>query len=181
MNLLLYKRFIKYARLQAIFLGGLGVAILLFPDFLHGSMFYVLVGYIILSGILLIIDFIRDKTTKPIFNYGSLILASLLIVFGYNSIVFSRYLVHVSPIYLGTLLLIEAMIYFVIALCATTFWHRSILAIFASVAFLGGIAVFIFTFGFGIGGIVGLTRVSGFASLISCIYILVAYLIYKRC
>ncbi|UUV14167.1 hypothetical protein [Clostridioides difficile] len=178
MNLLLYKRFIKYARLQAVFLGGLGVAILLFPNFLLGSMFYVLVGYIILSGVLLIIDFIRDKTSKPIFNYGSLILASLLIIFGYNSIVFSRYLVHVSPIYLGTLLLIEAMIYFVIALCSTTFWQRSILAIFASVAFLGGMAVFIFTFGFGIGG---LTRVSGFASLISCIYILVAYLIYKRC
>lgn len=115
MNLLLYKRFIKYARLQAVFLGGIGVALLLFPKFLLGSMFYVIVGYIILSGVLLIIDFIRDKTTKPIFNYISLVLASLLIVFGYNSIVFSRYLVHVSPIYLGALLLIEAMIYFVIA------------------------------------------------------------------
>ncbi|WP_255624938.1 hypothetical protein [Clostridioides sp. ES-S-0108-01] len=42
-------------------------------------------------------------------------------------------------------------------------------------------AAVIFTFGFGIGGIVGLTRVSGFASLLSCIYILVAYLIHKRC
>ncbi len=181
MNLLLYKRFIKYARLQAVFLGGIGVALLLFPKFLLGSMFYVIVGYIILSSVLLIIDFIRDKTTKPIFNYISLVLASLLIVFGYNSIVFSRYLVHVSPIYLGALLLIEAMIYFVIALCATTFWQRSILAIFASIAFLGGMAIFIFTFGFGIGGIAGLTRVSGFASLLSCICTLVAYLIYKRC
>ncbi|MCC0628030.1 MULTISPECIES: hypothetical protein [unclassified Clostridioides] len=181
MNLLIYKRFIKYARLQAVFLGGIGVALLLFPKFLLGSMFYVIVGYIILSGVLLIIDFIREKTTKSILNYGSLVLASLLIVFGCTSIVFSRYLVNVSPIYLGALLLIKAVIYFVIALCATTFWQKSILTIFASIALLGGMAVVIFTFGFGIGGIVGLTRVSGFASLLSCIYILVAYLIHKRC
>lgn len=138
MNLLIYKRFIKYARLQAVFLGGIGVALLLFPKFLLGSMFYVIVGYIILSGVLLIIDFIREKTTKSILNYGSLVLASLLIVFGCTSIVFSRYLVNVSPIYLDALLLIKAFIYFVIALCATTFWQKSILAIFASIALLGG-------------------------------------------
>ncbi|MGO1042340.1 hypothetical protein ACTPEO_06360 [Clostridioides difficile] len=178
MNLLLYKRFTKHAILRAVFLGGMGIALLIFPEFLLGGMFYVIVGYMILYGVLRIMDFILKNGAKHLFNYGSLIIAILLIVFGLHSIAFSRYLIHISPVYLGSLLLIEAVVYFVITLCVTIFWQKIILIILASIAFLGGIAVIIFTFGFG--GILGLTRVSGFASLFSCLYTITAYLIYQK-
>ncbi|MGX9755240.1 hypothetical protein ACWYRQ_03125 [Clostridioides difficile] len=180
MNLLLYKQFTKHAILRAVFLGGMGIALLIFPEFLLGGMFYVIVGYMILYGVLRIIDFILENGAKHLFNYGSLIIAILLIVFGLHSIAFSRYLIHISPVYLGSLLLIEAVVYFVITSCVTIFWQKIILIILASIAFLGGIAVIIFTFGFGIGGILGLTRVSGFASLFSCLYTITAYLIYQK-
>lgn len=180
MNLLLYKWFIKHAILRVVFLGGMGIALLIFPEFLLGGMFYVIVGYMILYGFLRIVDFILENGTKHLFNYGSLIIAILIIVFGLYSIAFSRYLIHISPVYLGSLLLIEAVVYFVITSCVTIFWKKVILIILASIAFLGGISVLIFTFGFGIGGSLGLARVSGFASLFSCLYTITAYLIYNK-
>ncbi|UWD48182.1 hypothetical protein NYR90_16775 [Clostridioides difficile] len=180
MNLLLYKQFTKHAILRAVFLGGIGITLLIFPEFLLEGVFYVIAGYMILYSVLRIMDFILENGAKHLFSYGRLIIAILIIVFGLYSIAFSRYLIHISPVYLGSLLLIEAMVYFVITSCVTIFWKKVILIILSSIAFLGGIAVVIFTFGFGIGGILGLARVSGFASLFSCLYTITAYLIYQE-
>lgn len=84
MKSLLCQRFAKYAILRTIFLGGMGIALLLFPQFLFGNMFYA-------SG-----------------------------------------------------------------------------------------AIFVFLFGFGIGGLTGLIYVSGVATLISCVYVLVFSIIYLK-
>lgn len=173
MDLLLYQRFAKYAVLQTVFLGGMGIATLLFRDFLLGGMFYAIVGYMFLVSILRIADFICEKGTRTLLSYGSLILALLIFITCFTSIVYARFFVKVSPVFLGTMLLYESITYFAVALCAALPWQRFILGILSILTFLGGTAVFVFTFGFGIGGIPELTLVSGVATLISCAYVLV--------
>lgn len=180
MKSLFYERFAKYAILRTIFLGGMGMALLLYPEFLLNGMFYAIVGYVLLDGALRIVDFVREKESKSLLSYGSLALAILLFLVGFHSIAYARYLIQVSPVYLGTLLLFESIAYFIVAMCAAKSWQKTILAILSVMAFLGGLAVFIFTFGFGIGGIPELIYISGVASLISCAYVLVSYIIYRK-
>jgi TctA family transporter len=58
--------------------------------------------------------------------------------------------------------------------------QRGLLVALSGIAFLGGVAVLVFTFGFGIGGIPGLTKVSSVALLLAGLYELAAYLVYRK-
>ncbi|MCK9600511.1 MAG: DUF308 domain-containing protein [Sphaerochaeta sp.] len=189
MSKLLFENFTKYALFRAAFWGAMGVILFALPDFLLDGMFYAIVGYMLVDGIWRIVDFVRESSAKnydyekkavlPL-RYFSLVVAVLLIVVVIHSIIFRHLLIEVTPIYLGGLLLLEGILYFVIALCANTFMQRGLLVALSGIAFLGGAAVLVFTFGFGIGGIPGLTKVSGAALLLACLYELAAYLVYRK-
>lgn len=189
MSKLLFENFTKYALFRAAFWGAMGVILFALPDFLLDGMFYAIVGYMLVDGIWRIVDFVRESSAKnydyekkavlPL-RYFSLVVAVLLIVVVIHSIIFRHLLIEVTPIYLGGLLLLEGILYFVIALCANTCMQRGLLVALSGIAFLGGAAVLVFTFGFGIGGIPGLTKVSGAALLLACLYELAAYLVYRK-
>lgn len=184
---LLYERFAKFALPRAVFWGIMGIILFALPKFLLDSMFYTIVGYMLVDGIWRIVNFVRESTlTSHVHNkktvlplrFFSLVAAIFLIVAVIHSIVFRHLLIQVTPVYLGGLLMLESIIYFVIALCANKF--RGLLVVLSVIIFLGGAAVLIFTFGFGIDGILGLAKVSGTTLLLACFYELVAYLIYRR-
>lgn len=169
---LLYEKFAKFAMLRAVVFGVMGVVTLLYPQFLQGTVFYIVVGYVFLCGIWSIADyFLSGKEVKAPFRYGSLAAAVLMIAFGMLSIIYGRYLVHVAPLYLGGLMLVNGFIYFVTALCpkARMQWLLTLLSLFV---LLGGSAIVIFTFGFEI--VLTLAQVSGITLLLSCAYELVA-------
>lgn len=188
MSTLLFENFTKYSLLRAAFWGIMGIILFALPDFLLGGMFYAIVGYMFVDGILRIVDFVRESAANHIhekkagspLRYFSLVVAVLLIVVVIHSIIFRHLLIQVTPVYLGGLLLLEGILYFVIALCANTFTQRGLLVALSGIAFLGGAAVLAFTFGFGIGGIPGLTKVCGAALLLACLYELAAYLVYRK-
>lgn len=188
MKSLLFEKFAKFAMLRAAFWGIMGIILFTLPDFLLDGMFYAIVGYMLVDGIWRIVDFIRESAANHVpekkgvlpLRYFSLVVAVLLIVVVIHSIIFRHLLIEITTVYLGGLLLLEGIIYFVIALCANTFMQRGLLVVLSGIAFLGGAAVLVFTFGFGIGGIPGLTKVSGAALLLACLYELAAYLVYRK-
>ena len=188
MSKLLFENFTKHSLLRAAFWGIMGIILFALPDFLLGGMYYAIVGYMLVDGILRIVDFaresaanhIREKKAGSPLHYFSLVVAVLLIVVVIHSIIFRHLLIEVTPVYLGGLLLIRGILYFVIALCANTFMQRGLLVALSGIAFLGGAAVLVFTFGFGIGGIPGLTKVSSAALLLACLYELAAYLVHRK-
>lgn len=188
LSALLLENFTKYALLRAAFWGIMGIILFALPDFLLDGMFYAIVGYMLVDGIWRIVDFVRESAANHIpekkagspLRYFSLVVAVLLLVVVIHSIIFRHLLIQVTPVYLGGFLLLKGIIYFVIALCANTFPQRGLLVFLSVIAFLGGAAVLVFTFGFGIGGIPGLTKVSGAALLLACLYELTAYLIYRK-
>lgn len=188
MSTLLLEHFTKYSLLRAAFWGIMGMTLFALPDFLLNGMFYAIVGYMLVDGILRIMGFVRESAVNHIrekkagspLRYFSLVVAVLLIVVVIHSILFRHLLIQVTPVYLGGLLLIRGILFFVIALSANTFLQRGLLVALSGIAFLGGAAVLVFTFGFGIGGIPGLTKVSGTALLLACFYELAAYLVYRK-
>lgn len=188
MSTLLFENFTKYSLLRAAFWGIMGIILFALPDFLLDGMFYAIVGYMLVGGILRIVDFVRESAANHIhekkvglsLRYFSLVVAALLLVVVIHSIIFRHLLIQVTPVYLGGLLLLEGIIYFVIAICANTFQQRGLLVFLSVIVCLGGAAVLVFTFGFGIGGIPGLAKVSGVALLLACLYELSAYLVYRK-
>ncbi len=188
MSTLLFENFTKYSLLRAAFWGIMGIILFALPDFFLDGMFYAIVGYMLVDGILRIVDFVRESAANHIhekkaglsLRYFSLVVAVLLLVVVIHSIIFRHLLIQVTPVYLGGLLLLEGIIYFVIAICANTFPQRGLLVFLSVMVCLGGAAVLVFTFGFGIGGIPGLTKVSGVALLLACLYELSAYLVYRK-
>lgn len=188
MGKLLFENFTKYALLRAAFWGIMGMILFALPDFLLGGMFYAIVGYMLVDGILRIVDFVRESAANHIhakkagspLRYFSLVVAVLLLVVVIHSILFKHLLIQVTPVYLGGLLLIRGILYFVIALSANTFMQRGLLVALSGIALLGGAAVLVFTFGFGIGGIPGLIKISGAALLLACFYELAACLVYRK-
>lgn len=159
----------KYALLRAVFFGLTGSLTLLFPDFLLSSVFYaLLVGYFLLSGILRIVRFSLCKDARTPISYANLTAGCLILIFGVHCVVFSRYLFQATPVLLSGLLLLEGAACFAAACRTSASPRRRILFLLAIMTLLGALAVFIFTFGFGAGGLTGLAQVSGAALLISC-------------
>lgn len=175
---LLYEKFEKLALLRAVFFAITGIATLLFTGFLRGTVFYVFAGYVFLLGIWGFADgFFCSKETRAFVRYGNFIVAAFMIVFGILSIIYSRYLVRVAPLYLGGLMLVNGFVYFLATLCAKT-RLQWFLALLSLSVLLGGGAIVIFTFGFEI--VLTLAEVSSITLLLSCAYELIAHLIYRK-
>ncbi|WP_195984562.1 hypothetical protein [Clostridium sp. D33t1_170424_F3] len=169
MRMLLFEHPGKSALLRAAFFGLMGSLTLLFPEFLFSGVFYaLLVGYCLLNGIFRTARFFLRKDARTPLSYANLAAGCLILVFGVHCVVFARYLVQVTPVLLSSLLLLEGAAYVAAACHAGIALRRRVLLPLAVMTLLGALAVFIFTFGFGAGGLTGLIQVSGASLLISC-------------
>lgn len=179
MKTLIRKRFIKFSIPRILFFGIMGMLLFALPSFVLNGAFYGVAGYLVLAGIFGIADCLPRKIKKNPLDYACIVISPILILFGIHSLVFTRYLVNVSPLYLGALLLIEGVYYLIVAVCATGLL-RSVLMILSVTVFLSGAGVVVFTLGFGVDGLSGLACVSGISAILSCMYALIAYLFVGR-
>lgn len=178
MKSLLFEKFAKHAKLRAAFWGIIGILLFVWPEFLLGGLFYALVGYVLLDGIGRVIDFVRVRSVNYVqkrdafssLSYFSLVIAILQLVIVIHAVYFRRFLIQATPVYLGGYLLLEGIIYFVIARCANTIPQKRFLVPCSLIVFWGGVVILVFTFGFGVGGLHGLAIISGGASMLACFY-----------
>ncbi|WP_018751223.1 hypothetical protein [Paenibacillus sanguinis] len=176
---LLFESYAKYALLRAAYWGVMGILLFAVPSFLFMGMFYAIIGYMLVDGILHVVNFYKKKTGSPL-RYVSLVIAVLLMAVVIHSIVFRHLLIELTPVYLGGLLLLESLLYAGITLCAHPYRKRALLGALSGMVLLSGAAVLVFTFGFGVGGISGLAKVSGAALLLVCLYEGTAYFVYRK-
>ena len=113
----------------------------------------------------------------PEFLQGSIIYAVAAILFGILSIVYFRYLISIMPVFSGVLLLIESVVYFIAALCAES-RLKALLVILSLLVAGGGMALVIFTFGFG--GLEPFAKIFGGLLFLSCVIELLLGLIYRN-
>ena len=178
MTFLQFKKIARWSGLRAALLGAMGLVTLLFPEFLQGSIIYVVAAYAILNGALGILDFLsgRDREEKHIVTLNLFITAAA-ILFGILSIVYFRYLISIMPVFLGVLLLIESVVYFIAALCAES-RLKALLVILCLLVAGGGMALVIFTFGFG--GLEPFAKIFSGLLFLSCVIELLLGLIYRN-
>ncbi len=175
---LLVEKFAKYAVFRAALLAIMGIVTFLLPEFLLSGMVYVIAGYMILNGALGITDyFLRKNENGKTASFVNIAVACLLIVFGVLSVVYYRYVVGILPVFLGGLMMIESMVYFVIALF-TSAKIKPLLIFLAVFIMIGGITSNIFTFGFG--SIRTLSHIFGTLLLLSCAYELFVYIVHRK-
>ena len=175
MTFLQFKKIARWSGLRAALLGAMGLVTLLFPEFLQGSIIYAVAAYALLNGAL---DFLsgRDREEKHI-AYLNLFITAAAILFGILSIVYFRYLISIMPVFLGVLLLIESVVYFIAALCAES-RLKALLVILSLLVAGGGMALVIFTFGFG--GLEPFAKIFSGLLFLSCVIELLLGLIYRN-
>lgn len=178
MKATLHKRFIRFLVPRILYFCITGIILLLTPSFALKGAFYAVVMYLFLAGVFGIIDRVRVK--KNWFDYVCIALSALLILFGACSILFAQYLVHMAPLYLGALLLMEGARYFIIAVSTPEGLNKPLLVLLSIFVLVGGAAVIVFTLGFGVDGVSGLGRIAGIGSILAGIYALVACLNYQK-
>lgn len=178
MTFLQFKKIARWSGLRAALLGAMGVVTLLFTDFLKGGIIYAVAAYVILNGVLGIVDFLsgRGKEEKHI-AYLNLFVTIVIIVLGILSIVYFRYLVSILPVFLGVLLLAESIVYFIAALCMKS-KLKALLVILSLLVAAGGIILVVFTFGFG--GVLSLAKIFSSLLFLSCVIELLFGLTYKN-
>lgn len=188
MSFILFERFTKLSLLRAVFWFIMGVSLLLMPDFLLGGLFYVLIGYLIVNALLRIFFFARganaentqDNKVTLASRYISLVIAVLFVIVAVHFIIYREWLNEFTPAFLGGLLMLEGILYFVIALCAVTALQKFLLVILSGATFLQAALAIAFTFGFGVGGFTGMTTVLGIALLLAFLYEIAAFSIARR-
>ena len=178
MTFLQFKKIARWSGLRAALLGAMGLVTLLFPEFLQGSIIYAVAAYAILNGALGILDFLsgRGREEKHI-AYLNLFITAAAILFGILSIVYFRYLISIMPVFSGVLLLIESVVYFIAALCAES-RLKALLVILSLLVAGGGMALVIFTFGFG--GLEPFAKIFSGLLFLSCVIELLLGLIYRN-
>ncbi|GEM_PF-2809702 len=175
---LLFEKFARFAMLRAALLAIMGIVTFLFPEFLLIGMVYAVAGYVILNGALGITDYFRHKNeSQKTVHYVNIAVACLLIIFGILSVVYYRYLVSILPVFLGGLMMVESIVYFINALFPHT-KAKPFLILLTVFIMIGGIASNVFTFGFG--GIQTLSQIFGTLLLLSCGYELFIYIVHRR-
>lgn len=194
-----FERCRKNSAWSIIFYGVMGLITLAYSSFLMESISYaILTGYIVLLGILCLLDFPGGRSGRKETGYLNLAAGILIIVLGVHMMVFSRFLSRMTPVFLGLLLIAENIAYAAAAMISQRIAmnlqqeERSVKcmmernaslkdtakmngvpsAVFCTAAVFGGMLVLIFTLGFGAGGIAGLNRVTGASFLIACIGII---------
>lgn len=188
MNTVLFERFTKLSLVRATFWFAMGIILLLNPEFLLGGLFYMLIAYLLVNAVLRIVMFVRETTTgqkqnnkaENICRYASLVIAVLFLIAAAHLIFYREWLNEFTSVFLGGLLMIKAVLYFVISLCAAKALQKALLVVLSGVAFLGAAAVIVFTFGFGISGVTGMTIVLGIALLLAFVYEVAAFGICRR-
>lgn len=190
MNYLLFKSFTKLSLVRAAFWLVMGICLLIIPElnFLLNGIFYILTGYFLVNAALRIIFFAHEKVeehkqnniVKSVFGCINLGIAILFIIAAVHFIIFREYLNEFTPAFLGGLLILEAILYFAIAICAVTALQKFLLIILAGAAFLGAIVSIVFTFGFGIGGVTGMITILGIALMLAVLYEIAAFCIAYR-
>lgn len=188
MSFILFERFTKLSLLRAVFWLIMGISLLLMPDFLLGGLFYVLIGYLIVNALLHIFFFARETTAGDTQDskaalasrYISLVIAVLFVIISAHFIIYREWLNEFTPVFLGGLLMLEGILYFVIALCAVTTLQKFLLVILSGTTFLQAALAIAFTFGFGVGGVTGMTTVLGIALLLAFLYEIAAFSIARR-
>ena len=188
MRFILFERFTKLSLLRAVFWLVMGVGLLLMPDFLLGGLFYVLIGYLLVNAILRVIFFARETTAERsqgkkvalASRYASLVIAVLFVIVAIHFVIYREWLNEFTPAFVGGLLMLEGILYFVIALCAATTLQKFLLVILSGATFLQAALAIAFTFGFGIGGFTGMTTVLGIALLLACLYEVAAFCVDRR-
>lgn len=188
MRFVLFDRFTRLSFIRAAFWLLMGLCLLSIQNFLLGGSFYLLIGYLLINAVLRIILFIRETTTKHeqrntatiVFRYISLMLAVLLIITAVHLIIFRDWLNEFTPVFLGALLMLEGILYFMIALCAATALQKFLLILLSTAAFFDAVTGIIFTFGFGIGGVYGITMVLGITLLCAFLYEITASCIARK-
>ena len=118
MKSLRYERFTRFSIPRILFFGIMGIILFAIPSFVLSGAFYAVVGYLVLAGVYSLVYFIR-RGEKHLLKYTSVSVSVILILFGFISMVFARYLANVSPLYLGAIILIESVCYFSVSLCGT--------------------------------------------------------------
>lgn len=144
MSFILFERFTKLSLLRAIFWLIMGISLLLMPDFLLDGLFYVLTGYLIVNTLLRIFFFYlevtaghtRDNKAALASRYISLAIAVLFVIVTVHFIIFKKWLNEFTPAFLSGLLMLEGILYFVIALCAVTALQKFLLIILSGATFL---------------------------------------------
>lgn len=188
MSFILFARFTKLSLLRAVFWLVMGISLLLMPDFLLGGLFYVLIGYLLINAFFRIVFFTCETTAEYLQNnkgalasrYAGLMIAVLFLIVAVHFIIYREWLNEFTPVFLGGLLILEGMLYFVIALCAATTLQKLLLVILSGATFLQAIIAIAFTFGFGIGGLTGMTKVLGIALLLAFLYEIAAFCANRR-
>lgn len=170
------KKMARWSGLRAALLGTIGLATLLFPEFLQGGVIYAVSAYALLNGTLGIADFLSGGR-KEHMAYGSLFAAIAAILFSVLSVVYVRYLMSILPVFLGALLLAEGVIYFMAALCAKSRW-KALLVMLSLLVAGGGTTLMIFTFGFG--GLQPLAKMLSTLLFLSCVIEVLIGRIYRH-
>lgn len=179
MKSLLRNRFLRHSMPRIFFFGMMGATLFVHPSFIVNGAFYAVAGYLLFVSVFGIVDRIRIKGRKSRRDYAGIIVSAVLLLFVANSLVFARYLAHLAPLCLGAFLMLEGLYYFSVSLYGPEGWQRGILAVLSILVFLSGMSVVLFTLGFGVHGLLGLSAVSGIASGLSCAYALTACLLYR--
>lgn len=187
MRFTLFERFTKLSPVRAVFWLVMGASLFIKPelDFLLNGLFYALTGYLLVNAVLRIIFFIRETIRKSdqkraavlVVRCGSIAIALTFIVAAIHLIIFREWLHEFTPALLGGLLMLEGVLYFVIALCAITALQKFLLVILSGAVCLTAIISIGFTFGFGVNGVTGMIIVLGIALLSASLYEIAAFLV----
>ena len=162
------------AMLRAGILAVMAAITFLYSSFLTGGMVYAVAAYAILNGIMGSMRYLRNKGNeeKRSFNLH-LFISSLSILFGILCIIYFRYAVGILPVFLGTLLIAEAVVHFM-AILNVKSKLKPVIIIFSTLEAVGGISLIIFTFGFG--EIKVLSQMFGSLLALSCVEELLIHL-----
>ncbi|MDE6739483.1 MAG: hypothetical protein K2K07_10350 [Lachnospiraceae bacterium] len=167
MFFLQFKKIARWSGLRAVLLGTMWLITFLFPEFLKGGIIYAVAAYAIFNGVLGIVDFLsgRGKEETHIVNLNLLVMLAE-IIFGILCIVYFRYLISILPVFLGVLLMIESVMYFIAAFCVKC-KLKVLIVILSLLVGAGGVMLVIFTFGFG--GLRPLVKIFSSLLFLSCI------------
>lgn len=168
----------KYAMLRGGILAVIAAITFLYPSFLTDGMVYVIAAYSVLNGILGSMRYIgiKGNEEKRSFNLH-LFLSSVSILFGILCIIYFRYAVGILPVFLGMLLIVESVVHFIAVLNVKS-KLKPVMILLSISAVVGGIALIIFTFGFG--DMKALSQIFGSLLILSCIEEFLLHLHYQQ-
>lgn len=170
----LFEEFAKNSGFRALILAILGILTFIYPELIQNGMVYIIAIYVIICGVLGIKEIARNKTqSKSGISYVGVILFGLMIFLGALFMFYYRYIVGFLPLFLGAMMVVESVVYFVVALSSKKKMKPFLILI--SLALCGGgVVTTIYSFGFG--GIVGLSHIIGVMLFVSCTYELALFL-----